>query len=113
MSDTIKVVFIDLDGIEIEVEAEVGLEIFEVALDNDVYQLPCVCGGGMSCASCHVHVADEWIDKVGVAHIAERDFMEMMGAEKVTDNSRLGCQIILTKELDGLRLQIVENDYNS
>lgn len=113
MSDLIRVTFIDLDGVETEVEAKIGLEIFEVALDNDICQLPCVCGGSMSCASCRVHVEDDWVDRVGVAHIAEYDIMEMMSTEEVTDNSRLGCQIILTKELDGLRLQIVENDYNS
>ena len=111
MDDTIKITFIDLDNTEIEVEENIGLTVYEAAIFNDIENLPCVCGGEMSCASCHVYVEDDWIDKTGPCSGDEKIFLRIM-SDDVKENSRLGCQIILTEELDGIRLRIAPNDYN-
>jgi 2Fe-2S ferredoxin len=58
------------------------------------------CGGACSCATCHVHVDDAWIEKVGGPSPMEEDMLDF--AFDVRPTSRLSCQIKMTDELDGL-----------
>ena len=61
------------------------------------------CGGFMACATCHVYVEPEWCDRVGgPSSDEEREILAM--TENVRPESRLGCQIWVTDELDGLRI---------
>ncbi len=63
------------------------------------------CGGGCACATCHVYVDAAWWDKVG-----EPDDIEFAMLDMVTDvlkpNSRLGCQVKMTPDLDGLSVTV-------
>lgn len=63
------------------------------------------CGGGCSCATCHVHVAPEWADRLTPRSADEVDLLESSEHYDPTV-SRLSCQIICTPEIDGLRVTI-------
>ena len=66
--------------------------------------LECACSGVMACSTCHVHVHPEWMDAVGEPSEAEEDMLDLAFDRR--DNSRLGCQLVLTPELDGLPITI-------
>ena len=95
-----KITFIEHDGTVHSVDAELGATVMETALRNDVLSIVAECGGGCTCATCHVYVDDAWTDKVGAPGAKEEE--ELDAAFDVKPNSRLSCQIKVTKELDGL-----------
>lgn len=66
--------------------------------------LECACSGIMACSTCHVMIGEEWADKVGPPDEEEQDMLDLAYAP--TDRSRLGCQIVLSKDLDGLEIRI-------
>mmetsp|Transcript_9061 Transcript_9061/g.27124 ORF Transcript_9061/g.27124 Transcript_9061/m.27124 type:complete len:252 (-) Transcript_9061:51-806(-) len=66
--------------------------------------LECACSGVMACSTCHVYVADAWAGKVGEPCDAELDMLDLAADPRPT--SRLGCQIVLSKELDGVELEV-------
>jgi len=84
-----------------------GWSLMEVLRD---YGLPikAECGGACCCATCHVYVSDEWLDKLPEIGPDEEDMLDV--APNVTDNSRLSCQIILDESLDGMNVEIVKID---
>lgn len=99
-----KVTYITPDGESVVVEAAKG-NLMTTAVDNQVDGIDGDCGGVCSCATCHVHVDPAWIDKVGPAGEAEKGMLEL--EDNVSETSRLGCQIKLTPELDGLVVRVV------
>ena len=94
------ITFIDQDGNEREIEADVGSTVMETAVNNDVPGILATCGGSCSCATCHVYVDESWIDKLPPAELEEEDMLDT--AHDLKDSSRLSCQIVVTEELDGL-----------
>lgn len=99
----VKVIFIVDEEKEIEIEAEEGLSILEVAHQNKV-DLEGACEGSLACSTCHVIVEGGYFNNLPEAEEAEEDMLDL--AFGLTQTSRLGCQIILTKELDGIRLRL-------
>jgi len=99
-AEKIKVIFIE-DGQEEEVEALVGLSILEIAHSNDI-DLEGACEGSLACATCHVILEEKIYNTLEEPEEAEEDMLDL--AFGLTHTSRLGCQIILTKELDGMRI---------
>jgi ferredoxin, 2Fe-2S len=95
-----KITFIEHDGTEHTVEAELGSTVMETALHNGIAGIVAECGGGCTCATCLVHVDEKWFPKVGKPSAEEEDMIDT--AFEVTDTSRLSCQIKVTEELDGL-----------
>ncbi|MCL4120831.1 UNVERIFIED_CONTAM: hypothetical protein GTU68_049926 [Idotea baltica] len=77
----------------------------QAAVANQVEGILGDCGGVAACATCHVHINPQWISKVGPASDIEQGMLEL--EDNVTDNSRLGCQVKLTPELDGLVVRVV------
>ena len=98
----LKIKFIELDG-EREVEAEEGLSLLEIAHKHNV-DLEGACEGSLACSTCHVIVDEEWYDKLPKASEPEEDMLDL--AFGLTHTSRLGCQIIMTQELDGLTVRL-------
>ena len=96
--------FITRDGAVHDVEASEGHSAMQAAVGAGVPGIIGECGGVMSCATCHVHVADAWRQIVGPPGVHERATLDF--AEDVTEASRLGCQIALRNELDGLTLTV-------
>lgn len=101
-AEKIKVIFIENDK-ETEVEALVGLSILEVAHNNDI-DLEGACEGSLACATCHVVLEEKIYNNLEEPEEAEEDMLDL--AFGLTHTSRLGCQIILTKELDGMRVKL-------
>ena len=97
-----KIIYKDRDGNSKTIEVEKGLSVMEGAIQNDIPGIDADCGGSMACATCHVYVDEEWYDKLPKAVEAEIDMIDM--AYEPKKNSRLSCQLIISDELDGLKV---------
>jgi len=98
-----KITFVAPDGTTKEVDAPIGLSVLEVAHKNDI-DLEGACEGSLACSTCHIVVDPEWFDKLGEASEEEEDMLDL--AFGLTHTSRLGCQIKVSDELDGLRVSL-------
>ena len=97
-----KITYKDNQGNSKTIEVEKGLSVMEGAIQNDIPGIDADCGGSMACATCHVYVEEKWLDKLSKAEEAEVDMIDMAFEPK--KNSRLSCQIIVSDELDGLKV---------
>lgn len=102
-----KVTWILPDGSEISAEVAEGLSLMEAAVAHNVPGVVGECGGNLSCATCHVHVADAWADRVGGPEDFEDAMLDTVEAARVP-TSRLSCQIRASAALDGLVLIVPE-----
>ena len=100
----VKITYIDSDGTARTVDGDVGATVMETAIRNDVPGIVAECGGACACATCHVHVSEEWKARVGDPSPMEEDMLDF--AFDVRPTSRLSCQIRVTPELDGLVLHV-------
>lgn len=98
-----KMTFIKTDGTRLEVDAPIGLSVLEIAHRNDI-DLEGACEGSLACSTCHVIIDPEWYDALNDATEDEEDMLDL--AFGLTRTSRLGCQIIMTEELDGLTVSL-------
>jgi len=98
-----KINVIDRDGITHALEAEAGWRIMEIIRDWDL-DIKAECGGACSCATCHVYVAPEWLDRLYPVSDDELDMLD--SAPSVESNSRLSCQIIMSELLDGITVSL-------
>ena len=98
-----KMTFINPDGTRVEVDAPVGLSVLEIAHRNNI-NLEGACEGSLACSTCHVIVDSEWYDVLETASEDEEDMLDL--AFGLTHTSRLGCQIKMTEELDGLTVSL-------
>jgi len=104
-----KMTFIQRDGSRREVEAPVGLSVLEIAHRNDI-DIEGACEGSLACSTCHVIVDAEWYELLKDATEDEEDMLDL--AFGLTQTSRLGCQIIMTEELDGLTVRLPQATRN-
>ena len=105
----IEMTFISSSGDRRRVSASEGVSVMQVARDNDVSGIVADCGGALSCATCHVHVAPDWSEKTGTPSQAETEMLEM--AVDPDESSRLCCQITLSAELDGLEVIVPKSQF--
>lgn len=103
-----KLVVVTRDGNEKTVEGDVGLSVMEVIRENGFDELLALCGGCCSCATCHVHVDEDWLGNLPKMSEDENDLLE--SSDHRNGQSRLSCQIPFTQELDGLRVTIAPED---
>ena len=82
------------------IEVQNGLTVMEGAVQNEIEGIDADCGGGMACATCHVYVKEEWFNKLPKKEDGEEDMLDMAFEPK--KNSRLSCQILVSKEIDGV-----------
>lgn len=99
-----KIIFVTDGGAEFAVEADPGISLMQLALRNGVPGIIGECGGVMSCATCHVYVDDAWYERLTPPQQAELDVLEF--ADEPTALSRLGCQIKVRDELNGMIVRI-------
>ena len=104
MKSMAKITYVTHDNQVHTVEVQNGLTVMEGAVQNDISGIDADCGGGMACATCHVYIKDEWFDKLQIKEDGEEDMLDMAFEPK--KNSRLSCQIIVSDELDGLKVNI-------
>jgi len=93
----------DQAGEHHELEALEGWRVMEVIRDWGL-NIKAECGGAMACATCHVYVDGDWFDKVGPPSDEEEDMLDTVG--DVRSTSRLSCQILMSDELDGLKVTL-------
>ena len=94
---------IELEERHPEVDAPVGLSVLEIAHKHKV-DIEGACEGSLACSTCHVIVDPEWYELLTEASEDEEDMLDL--AFNLTRTSRLGCQIVITEELDGLTVRL-------
>ena len=104
-----KIIFIEPNGEEKEIDAQNGISILEVAHKNGI-DLEGACEGSLACSTCHVIVEKEFFDKISEPTEEEEDMLDL--AFGLTHTSRLGCQIIVDDSLDGIKLKIPSGTRN-
>ena len=97
-----KITYIDNQGNSKTIEVENGLTVMEGAVQNNIPGIDADCGGSMACATCHVYVEEKWLDKLPKTDDGEIDMIDM--AVEPKKNSRLSCQLIVSDELNGLKV---------
>ena len=105
----LKMTFVDSSGICHDVEAPEGLSVLEVAHRHG-FELEGACEGSMACSTCHVVVDETWFDKLEAASEEEEDMLDL--AFEVHPTSRLGCQVTMTPDLDGLIVSLPTQHFN-
>jgi 2Fe-2S ferredoxin len=100
-----RVIYEDADGTRTEIDAPIGATVRNLALANDVEGIVGECGGELMCASCHVYVDEAFLDRLPPVTEEEQEMLESTASERL-GNSRLGCQIQVTGELDGLLVRL-------
>ena len=103
-----KLIVVSRSGEETTVDAASGLTVMEAIRDNGFDELLALCGGCCSCATCHVHVDPAFMDLLPAISEDEDDLLDSSSYRTAT--SRLSCQLPLTDALDGLKVQIAEED---
>lgn len=99
-----KVTFVEKDGSEVTFEVADGDNLLDIAQSNDL-EMEGACGGSCACSTCHVVVAtEEMFDKMEEPSDDENDMLDL--AFGLTETSRLGCQVCMSKELDGLVVKL-------
>jgi 2Fe-2S ferredoxin len=93
----------DLEGTEHRLEAIEGWRVMEVIRDHGL-PIKAECGGCCACATCHVYVDSAWVERVPAMQDEERHALD--DAFDVNEQSRLSCQILVSAELDGLRVKL-------
>ena len=101
-----KITYIEYNGTEHTIDVQNGLTVMEGAVQNDIPGIDADCGGSMACATCHIYINDDWLDKVASKTEGEDDMLDQAFEPK--KNSRLSCQIIVSDELDGLIVNLPE-----
>ena len=99
-----KIIYITHENKTHTIDVQNGLTVMEGAVQNDIPGIDADCGGGMACATCHVYVKEEWLDKLPTKENGEEDMLDMAFEPK--KNSRLSCQLVVSDDLDGLTVDI-------
>lgn len=107
---TLNVTFIMRDGDERKVTAEAGQTLLEVARAHKIDEIEGACGGALACSTCHVIVDPDWYKKLPAPTDDETDMLDL--AAGITRTSRLGCQVRLTNNMDGLIVKLPESTHS-
>ena len=98
-----KIIFEEKDGTRTEVDVPVGTTLLRAAKDHDV-ELEGACGGSLACATCHLVFEQEIYDQLPAIEDEEEDMLDL--AFGLTATSRLGCQITVTEDMDGMVVKL-------
>jgi len=104
-----KMVFIEKDGNRKEVDAPLGLSVLEIAHRNNI-DIEGACEGSLACSTCHVIIDPAWYAKLKEPTDDEDDMLDL--AFGLAKTSRLGCQIIITEDIDGLTVSLPQETRN-
>lgn len=103
------ITYIDHHGVRRTIEAKSGETVMETAVKNSVPGIEADCGGACACATCHVYIDANFLDKVGRPAETERSMLDFV--QNPQANSRLGCQITISDALEGLIVTTPESQY--
>ena len=96
----VKIIYIEHDGSEHDVDVEAGLSLMEGAVNNSIPGIDADCGGGCACATCMIFVDKDWKEKLPELSDEEESMLDFH--EYREEDSRLACQIPITDEFDGM-----------
>ena len=105
----VKITFIEHNGLAHPVEVAPGGTLMEAAIDNAVPGIDADCGGCCSCATCHVFVEEQWLNKLAPMGPNEEAMLSLRPDRK--ENSRLSCQVPIVDALDGIVVKMPEFQY--
>jgi len=100
-----KIYVTDQQGTQHELDAVEGWRVMEIIREHGL-PIKAECGGACACATCHVYVDDDWLDKLPEMREDEEEMLDE--AFDLEDNSRLSCQLIMDENLDGLKVTLAE-----
>jgi|TARA_R110002096_G_scaffold436096_2_gene667508 ferredoxin, 2Fe-2S len=103
-----KITFISPESREFVVEAEAGQTLMQIAVSNNVEGIDADCEGQCACATCHIIIPKEYRAHTGAADEDESALLDFLDNRRA--GSRLSCQILMTKDLDGMIVKIPEID---
>ncbi|CAH2061767.1 unnamed protein product, partial [Iphiclides podalirius] len=101
--EVVNIVYVDKDGKKTSVRGKVGDNVLYLAHRYGI-EMEGACEASLACTTCHVYVQQEYFDKLPLSEEKEDDLLDM--APFLKENSRLGCQIVLTKDLEGMELRL-------
>ena len=104
-----RIIYVTSVGSRHEVEVEKGYSVMEGAINNNIVGIVAECGGACACATGHSCIDEAWLDKMPTMDDMEDSMLDAAFERK--ENSRLTCQIEVSDEMDGLVVQVAENDY--
>ncbi len=104
-----KVKYIEHTGKEHDIEVPEGWSVMEGAVKNLIPGIDADCGGACACATCHVYVDEAWLSKLTPKEDMEQTMLDF--AQDVEPNSRLSCQIKVTKALDGIIVRMPKSQH--
>ena len=110
MRETITIHLVEASGTRHVLQAPVAQSLMRAAVDAGIDGVKADCGGMMTCATCHVFVAPEWLARLPPPSSDEQAMLEMTAAPR-RPTSRLSCQIALDAELDGLTVGLPDTQY--
>ncbi|HSQ99238.1 MAG TPA: 2Fe-2S iron-sulfur cluster-binding protein [Sphingomicrobium sp.] len=96
------------EGEQRVVQATSGRSLMENLREGGIDEILALCGGNCSCATCHVHVAEEWLERLPAMSADEDDLLD--SSDDRRSDSRLSCQIPVTDALDGLVMTVAAED---
>ena len=103
-----RVTYIDPRGEHHEEEVGAGFTLMEGAFNQQIPGMVAECGGAAACGTCHSYISREWLARLPAIEDLEEGMLCMV--ENRRANSRLTCQIFMSESLDGIELQIADND---
>jgi 2Fe-2S ferredoxin len=103
-----KITYVVPDGSTHVVDVPVGQSVMDGSVRNNLPGIVAECGGSCSCATCHVHVDEEFAELFGEITDEEKELLEY--AEDVCDRSRLSCQLIVTGDCEGARVSVPDSN---
>lgn len=103
-----KLIVTTREGEEREIEGQAGLSVMGVIREAGIDELLALCGGCLSCATCHVRVDPAFVSLLPPMSEDENELLDSSSYRDAT--SRLSCQIRFGGSLDGLRVTIAEDD---
>ncbi|KAH8398823.1 hypothetical protein KR222_007971 [Zaprionus bogoriensis] len=101
--EIVNITYVDKDGKRIKVQGKVGDNVLYLAHRHGI-EMEGACEASLACTTCHVYVQNDYLGKLHEADEKEDDLLDM--APFLRENSRLGCQIVLEKSMEGMELEL-------
>ena len=105
-----KITFIEPSGKQVDVETPAGITVLQAAINSNIQGIVGECGGACQCATCHVYINAPWTDKLPPIGDMEDAMLDSTAADRLP-TSRLGCEVEITAELDGLVVNLPSKQF--
>jgi 2Fe-2S ferredoxin len=105
-----KATYVAANGTQTTIELKAGESLMTGATRSGVEGISGDCGGVISCATCHVYVDEPYLSRLPAPDGDERTMLDFTAAERLPD-SRLCCQLLMSKDLDGIVVRLPDTQY--